>query len=126
MRTKQCKVGCAQACIFKQYIAAALLSKRSIYTLRLTGFHPPKLNLSIAHIQLKGSVMFKLTGIVFSASLAAMTHGLAWSQVADASLRIEISEVRNATGDIGCLLFNGPVFGLNVIKILPRLSEQRH
>jgi uncharacterized protein (DUF2141 family) len=52
--------------------------------------------------------MLKVTRIVFAASLAVMMNGVAWSQVADASLRIEISDVRNATGDIGCLIFNGP------------------
>lgn len=51
--------------------------------------------------------MFKVMGIVFTASLAVMMNGVVWSQVADAALRIEISDVRNATGDIGCLIFNG-------------------
>jgi uncharacterized protein (DUF2141 family) len=52
--------------------------------------------------------MFKVIGIIVSASLAVLMNGVAWSQVSDASLRIEISDIRNATGDIGCLIFNGP------------------
>jgi uncharacterized protein (DUF2141 family) len=52
--------------------------------------------------------MFKVTGMIFAASLAVTVNGIAWSQVSDASLRIEISDIRNAIGDVGCLIFNGP------------------
>jgi uncharacterized protein (DUF2141 family) len=52
--------------------------------------------------------MFKVTGMIFAASLAVTVNGVALSQVSDASLRIEISDIRNSTGDVGCLIFNGP------------------
>lgn len=52
--------------------------------------------------------MFKATSAIFAVSLSVALPQFALSQVADASLRIEITDIRNASGKVGCLIFNAP------------------
>lgn len=52
--------------------------------------------------------MFKVSNVLFAVSLVVALPQFAFAQVNDASIRIEISDIRNATGVVGCLIFNAP------------------